>query len=134
MIWLWWGYGLWLVVVVDCGRGGSGAELWVLIVVMVEWVATLRGFQFFYFYFFCFLVVGFIWFWLASGLKNKRDFWSRFKGFNWFWMYNWKFWTTFTNVVFLCSWGKDSMVRVFDSYYVWFLIKWCFSNIWGWGG
>ena len=48
------------MVVVDCGRGGSGAELWVLIVVMVEWVATLPGFQFFYFYFFCFLVVGFI--------------------------------------------------------------------------
>ena len=48
------------MVVVDCGRGGSGAELWVLIVVMVEWVATLSGFQFFYFYFFCFLVVGFI--------------------------------------------------------------------------
>ena len=42
------------MVVVDCGRGGSGAELWVLIVVMVEWVATLRGFQFFYFYFFAF--------------------------------------------------------------------------------
>ena len=62
MIWLWWGYGLWLVVVVDCGHGG-GAELLVLIVivVVVEWVATLRGFQIF------FLVVGFIWFWLANG-------------------------------------------------------------------
>ena len=44
------------MVVVDCGRGG-GAELWVLIVVVVEWVATLLGFHFF---FFCFLVVGFI--------------------------------------------------------------------------
>ena len=41
------------MVVVDCGCGG-GAELWVLIVVVVEWVTTLRGFQFF------FLVVGFI--------------------------------------------------------------------------
>ena len=38
------------MVVVDCGRGG-GAELWVLIVVVVEWVATLRGFQFFFFSF-----------------------------------------------------------------------------------
>ena len=63
MIWWWWGYGLWLVVVVDCGHGG-GAELWVLIVVVVEWVATLRGFQIFFFFF---LVVGFIWFWLANG-------------------------------------------------------------------
>ena len=42
------------MVVVDCGHG-SGAELWVLIMVVVEWVATLRGFQFFFF-----LVVGFI--------------------------------------------------------------------------
>ena len=33
--------GLW---VVACG----GAELWVLIVVVVEWVATFRGFQFFF--------------------------------------------------------------------------------------
>ena len=32
------------MVVVDCGRGG-GVELWVLIVVVVEWVATLYGFQ-----------------------------------------------------------------------------------------
>ena len=48
MIWLWWGYGLWLMVVVDCGRGGGGAELWVLIVVVVEWVATLLGFHFFF--------------------------------------------------------------------------------------
>ena len=44
------------MVVVDCGRGG-GAELWVLIVMVVEWEATLIGFQFF---FFGFLVVGFI--------------------------------------------------------------------------
>ena len=28
------GCGLWLVVVVDCGRGGGGAKLWVLIVVV----------------------------------------------------------------------------------------------------
>ena len=34
--------GLW---VVACG---GGAELWVLIVVVVEWVATFRGFQFFF--------------------------------------------------------------------------------------
>ena len=40
--------GLW---VVACG----GAELWVLIVVVVEWVATLYGFQFFFFF-----LVGFI--------------------------------------------------------------------------
>ena len=32
------------MVVVDCEHGG-GAKLWVLIVVVVEWVATLRGFQ-----------------------------------------------------------------------------------------
>ena len=31
----------------DCGRGG-GAELWVLIVMVVEWEATLRGFQNFF--------------------------------------------------------------------------------------
>ena len=38
------------MVVVDCGRGGGGAKLWVLIVVVVEWVAILHGFQkFFYF-------------------------------------------------------------------------------------
>ena len=37
------------MVVLDCGRGG-GAELWVLIVVVVEWVATLCGFQFFFFF------------------------------------------------------------------------------------
>ena len=36
------------MVVMDCGRGG-GAELWVLIVVVVEWVATLFGFQIFFF-------------------------------------------------------------------------------------
>ena len=36
------------MVVVDCGQGGGGAELWVLIVVVVEWVATRRGFQFFF--------------------------------------------------------------------------------------
>ena len=41
------------MVVVDCGRGG-GVELWVLIVVVVEWVATLYGFQIFFF------LVGFI--------------------------------------------------------------------------
>ena len=35
--------------VVDCGRGG-GAELWVLIVVVVEWVATLYGFQIIFFW------------------------------------------------------------------------------------
>ena len=35
--------GLW---VVACG----GAELWVLIVVVVEWVATLYGFQIFFFF------------------------------------------------------------------------------------
>ena len=34
----------------DCGRGG-GAELWVLIMVVVEWVATFYGFQFFFFFF-----------------------------------------------------------------------------------
>ena len=50
MILLWWGYGLWLVVVVDCGRGGGGAKLWVLIVVVVEWVAILHGFQNFFFW------------------------------------------------------------------------------------
>ena len=33
----------------DCGRGG-GAELWVLIMVVVEWVATFYGFQFFFFF------------------------------------------------------------------------------------
>ena len=48
------GCGLWLVVVVDCRRGG-GAELWVLIMVVVEWVATFYGFQFFFFF-----LVGFI--------------------------------------------------------------------------
>ena len=37
------------MVVVDCGHGG-GIELWVLIVVVVEWVATLHGFQFFFFF------------------------------------------------------------------------------------
>ena len=37
------------MVVVDYGHGG-GAELWVLIVVVVEWVATLYGFQFFFFF------------------------------------------------------------------------------------
>ena len=37
------------MVVLDCGRGG-GAKLWVLIVVVVEWVATLCGFQFFFFW------------------------------------------------------------------------------------
>ena len=37
------------MVVVDFGHGG-GAELWVLIVVVVEWVATLCGFQFFFFF------------------------------------------------------------------------------------
>ena len=37
------------MVVVDCGCGG-GAELWVLIVVVVEWVATLFGFQIFFFW------------------------------------------------------------------------------------
>ena len=37
------------MVVVDCGRGG-GVELWVLIVVVVEWVATLYGFQKFFFF------------------------------------------------------------------------------------
>ena len=42
------------MVVVDYGRGG-GAELWVLIVVVVEWVATLFGFQKFFFFW-----VGFI--------------------------------------------------------------------------
>ena len=54
------------MVVVDCGRGGGAAKLWVLIMVVVEWVdkreredegdltATLRG------AFFFFLVVGFI--------------------------------------------------------------------------
>ena len=45
------------MVVVDYGHGG-GIELWVLIVVVVEWVATLHGFQFIYL--FIFLVVGFI--------------------------------------------------------------------------
>ena len=74
MIWLWWGYGLWLVVVVDYGQGGGGAELWVLIMVVVEWVDKReredecdRIAMFRLFYFFCFLVVDFIWFWLASG-------------------------------------------------------------------
>ena len=43
--------GLW---VMACG---GGAKLWVLIVVVVEWVAMLHGFQFFFFFF---LVVGFI--------------------------------------------------------------------------
>ena len=40
------------MVVVDRGRGG-GAELWVLIVMVVEWEATLRGFQFFFWLFGC---------------------------------------------------------------------------------
>ena len=53
------------MVVVDCGQGGGGAELWVLIVMVVEWVAMLLGFQIFFF--FGFLVVGFILFWLANG-------------------------------------------------------------------
>ena len=38
------------MVVVDCGRGGGGAELWVLIVMVVEWVAMLLGFQIFFFF------------------------------------------------------------------------------------
>ena len=42
------------MVVVDCGRGGGGAELWVLIMAVVEWVATLLGFNFFFFFFFAF--------------------------------------------------------------------------------
>ena len=42
-----------VVLVLSCG-------LWVLIVVVVEWVATLRGFQIFFFFFFGFLIVGFI--------------------------------------------------------------------------
>ena len=41
-------------------RRGGGAELWVLIVVVVEWVITLHGFQIFYFLFIGFLVVVFI--------------------------------------------------------------------------
>ena len=122
--------GLW---VVACGGCGLWVRCWVVgsdsvgsgVGGNASWVSN-------FFFFFCFLIVGFIWFWLASGLKNERDFWSRFKGFNWFWMCNWKFWNIFTNVVFLYSWGKDSMVRVFDPCYVWFLIKLCFSNIWGW--
>ena len=36
--------GLWIVA---CG---GGVELWVLIVVVVEWVATLYGFQIFFFF------------------------------------------------------------------------------------
>ena len=43
------------MVVVDCGQGGGVAKLWVLIVVVVEWVATLYGFQKFFFF-----LVGFI--------------------------------------------------------------------------
>ena len=42
------------MVVVDFGQGGGGAELWILIVMVVEWVATLRGFQFLFFYFLLF--------------------------------------------------------------------------------
>ena len=45
------------MVVVDCGRGGGGAELWVLIVVVVEWVATLLGFHFFFIFFASWLCV-----------------------------------------------------------------------------
>ena len=103
------GCGLWVrwwwcwVVGFDSGGGRVGGN--------ASWVSI-------FFFFFCFLIVGFMWFWLASGLKNERDFWSGFKGFNWFWMCNWKFWNIFTNVMFLCSWGKDSMVRVFDLCYV----------------
>ena len=49
------------MVVVDCGRGGGVAKLWVLIMVVVEWVdkreredegdltATLRGVKIFFF-------------------------------------------------------------------------------------
>ena len=36
-----------VVLVLSCG-------LWVLIVVVVEWVATLRGFKFFFFFFWLF--------------------------------------------------------------------------------
>ena len=43
----------------DCGRGGGGAELWVLIVVVVEWVATLRRFQFFFFPFWSWILFDF---------------------------------------------------------------------------
>ena len=70
------GCGLWArwwwcwVVGSDNGGGGVGGN--------TSWVS----------FFFCFLVVCFIWFWLASGLKNERDFWSGFIGFNWFWMCN----------------------------------------------
>ena len=57
------------MVVVDCGHGG-GAKLWVLIVVVVEWVATLGGFQFFFFFFF--------WLWISFdfGLLKVVDFHS----------------------------------------------------------
>ena len=46
------------MVVVDCGRGG-GAELWILIVMVVEWAATLRGFQIFFFFYFWVFGCGF---------------------------------------------------------------------------
>ena len=46
------------MVVVDCGHGG-GVELWVLIVVVVEWVATLCGFHFFFFFFWLWVLFDF---------------------------------------------------------------------------
>ena len=123
MIWLWWGYGSWLV---DCGWGGGGAKLWVLIVVVVEWVAMLHGFQFFFFFWlwvsfdFGLLVV-----WKMRGIfgldsKDLIGFGCVTENFELY-------------LQMLCSWGKDSMVRVFYLCYVWFLIKLCFSNVWVWG-
>ena len=57
------GCGLWWLWIVDCGHGG-GAKLWVLIVVVVEWVATLRGFQIFFFFFLFFFLFFYVAFWL----------------------------------------------------------------------
>ena len=47
------------MVVVDCGRGGGGAKLWVLIVVVVEWVAILHGLQNFFFFFWLWVLFDF---------------------------------------------------------------------------
>ena len=55
--------GLWIVA---CG---GGVELWVLIVVVVEWVATLYGFQIFYF----FLLAFWLWFLFDFGLLMVVD-------------------------------------------------------------
>ena len=47
------------MVVVDCGRGGGGAKLWVLIVVVVEWVAILHGLKNFFFFFWLWVLFDF---------------------------------------------------------------------------